>query len=119
MNLRITLPLACLLLCGCANNSTENLIEPAPFVEYVTYIQPIKPIIDSKCIQCHSNPTQFGAPMPLTTYELVKGAITQRPLLEKISKSQGDPGLMPQGGPRLPQATIDLFYRWYAQGMQQ
>jgi hypothetical protein len=50
--------------------------------------------------------------MPLTTYAEVKDAILNRGLLNRISLAQGTPGMMPNGGQRLPQATIDKIFEW-------
>lgn len=118
MKFRIIFPLACLLLGGCTSNSTSDLIDLERLPDNVTYSEHIKPIIDNNCVSCHKNPPINGAPMPLTTYEFVADAITQRPLLIKISKQNGEPGLMPLGGPRLPQRSIDMIAKWKNQGLQ-
>ena len=102
---------------GCTQNTFDDIEadeEPAP--EVVSY-QDIKPIIDNVCLTCHSNPTQNGAPMPLVNFEMVKGAVLDRDLLERISRNPGADGLMPLGGPRLPQQSIDLIFKWEADGL--
>jgi len=104
------------LLIGCANNSTSDLAGPE-FIGQVTYTNSIKAIVDQNCIVCHADTPVNGAPMPLTTYAHVKDAILTRPLLVKISKADGEEGLMPNGGPRMPQSKIDLFFAWQAQGL--
>ena len=45
--------------------------------DLVTY-QDVKPIIDNNCLNCHSNPTQNGAPMSLATYEEVKNSVLRQ-----------------------------------------
>lgn len=107
-----------LLCCGCENNSTDDLIDPS-LVDNATYTEHVKPIIDNNCIVCHAAVPQNGAPMPLMTYSQVKNAVQERGLLDRISRPQGTPGMMPNGGTRLPQHQIDLIFQWNAQGLQE
>jgi len=106
-----------LLLVSCSQSTFDDIeanVEPLP--EIVTY-QDVKTTIDNICLACHSNPPQNGAPMSLVTYSNVKEAVLNRALLEKISKNEGEDGLMPLGGPRLPQQTIDLIFQWEVDGL--
>jgi uncharacterized membrane protein len=105
-------------LSGCTNDSTSDLIDTTP-VENATYTEHIKPIITDNCIMCHSNPPQNGAPIPLTTYQNVKDAVETHGLIDRISRPQGAPGMMPNGGTRLPQNLIDLIIQWEDQGFQE
>lgn len=107
------------ILSSCSNNSSSDLIEPIPFVENVTYLENIKPIIESNCIVCHSSPPQNFAPMQLTTYNDVKLALQNRGLIGRITRDEGASGLMPNGGPKLPQSKIDLIIKWRDQGLQE
>lgn len=102
---------------GCSNNSTADLLEPSP-VGIVSYARDIKPIIDNNCLGCHKSPPENGAPMSLANYEALKDAITNRPLIDRISREQGAEGMMPLGGTRLPQSSINLIALWKAQGLQ-
>lgn len=106
------------LTMSCSNNSTADLSDPN-FVANPTYARNIKPVIDNNCIVCHQTPPQNGAPMSLDSYEQVKTKILEGKLLDRISRPQGAEGMMPNGGTRLPQATIDMFYRWKDQGFPQ
>ncbi len=103
---------------ACTSHTYDDITEvdnnPAP--ELVTY-QQVKPIIDNACLNCHSNPPQNAAPMPLVGYENVREAILNRNLINRISVPQGDGTLMPPGGPRLPQASIDLIAEWVNDGL--
>lgn len=107
-----------LLFSSCSSNTyddvQENDNEQTP--ELVTY-QEVRPILNSACVQCHSNPPQNGAPMSLETFESAREAVLTRGLLNSISIPDGDPGLMPLGGPRLPQNTIDLIFQWEEDGL--
>ena len=42
--------------------------------EAVSFAADIRPIIQSNCLSCHSDPPTNNAPMPLTTYALVRDA---------------------------------------------
>ena len=107
-----------LTLTSCSNESTTDLID-MPIVENVTYTNDVKPIIDANCLGCHSSPTANGAPMSLNTYEKVKEFVQNDKIIDRISRNQGQPGMMPLGGTRLPQPIIDLVVEWKQQGLQE
>lgn len=108
-----------LVFFACSNDSSSDLIEPAPVL--VKYNDNVKPIIDANCVVCHKDPPINFAPMKLTTLEDVKNAILDPNigLIDRISRAQGASGFMPSGGTRLPQATIDLIKKWEKDGFQQ
>lgn len=106
------------LFTSCTNDSTSDLTQAIGSND-ATYILNVKSIIDNNCIVCHAATPINGAPMPLVTYEQVKDAILNRPLVERISKAQGEPGLMPNGGTRLPQTSINLIIKWQEDGLQE
>ena len=113
-----SLSMICLsmLVISCSYNSEDDLTESMNTIELVNYEENIKVVIDNNCIGCHNNPPINGAPMPLTTYENVKNAIENRGLINRISST--DTGfLMPFGGPRLPQNSIDFIIQWEADGL--
>jgi len=101
--------------CSCANDSQEDLIEQTPIQQLLTYNDNIKSIIDNNCISCHSNPPVNGAPNPLNDYESVKNNIGS--IIVRISMQEGQGGLMPSGGPRLPQNLIDDIVQWETDGL--
>ena len=103
---------------GCTNDSSSDLIDLND-VDEVTYTNTVKSIIDNNCIMCHAATPVNGAPMPLVTYANVKNAVQTRGLLDRISRAQGAPGMMPNGGTRLPQALIDKVFEWNAQGLNE
>ncbi|PHS60574.1 MAG: hypothetical protein COB12_12990 [Flavobacterium sp.] len=106
-----------LTISSCTQNTYDDIeAEADPIPEIVTY-QDVKPIIDGVCLACHSNPPQNGAPMSLVSYVNVKEAVQNRDLINKISKNEGEDGLMPLGGPRLPQSSIDLIVEWNNDGL--
>lgn len=102
------------LFLSCSENSTDDLIDINTAT--VTYNAQVKNIIDSNCLFCHQSPPINGAPMRLTTYEDAKNAVLNRGLLDRISRPQGAPGMMPNGGTRLPQALIDQIVTWKNEG---
>ena len=106
------------LLHGCTTRNIDELmpVQQEVSVDLVTF-QDVRFVFDNICQQCHSNPPQNGAPMPLVTYTNVKQAVENRGLLDRISRTEGAQGLMPLGGPRLPQATIDLIMQWNDDGL--
>ena len=106
------------LVSGCENDSAEDLLGPVP-TEEITYNEHVRPIIQNNCLTCHGTTPANGAPMSLTSYSLVKDAVQTRGLLDRISRPEGTAGLMPNGGPRLPQHTIDIVTQWNLDGLQE
>jgi mono/diheme cytochrome c family protein len=106
-----------LLSLSCTNHSEDDLIIKIENPILVTYEQNVKSIINNNCIICHGSTPSNGAPMSLTTYNQVKDAVLNRGLLDRISRTTGEPGLMPNGGPRLPQQTIDIVIKWNSDGL--
>ncbi len=118
--LKVLLSIATLafLQIGCTNESTSDLIDDT-IIDEITYSNTVKSIIDNNCIMCHAATPVNGAPMSLTTYADVRNAVLNRGLIERISRAQGAPGMMPNGGTRLPQATIDKISSWAETGFQE
>ena len=102
---------------ACSNDNSETLMDNPPVSGQVTYTQNVKAIIDNNCISCHAAVPRNGAPMALVTYEQVQNAVQNRGLLNRISLNNGNSLLMPQGGARLPQATIDVMIKWNQDGL--
>lgn len=105
------------ILTACTNDNSDTLMEDIPSMVQATYAQNVKSIIDNNCIVCHATVPRNGAPMSLVTYDQVKNAVQNRGLLNRISLNNGNSLLMPQGGPRLPQATIDIVVKWNQDGL--
>jgi len=101
---------------SCENDSEKDLVDVTPPISTVTYENSVKTIIDNNCILCHNDPVINFAPMPLLTFDQVKEAVDNRGLLDRVSSN--DPSfLMPAGGQRLPQATIDIILQWNTNGL--
>ena len=104
------------IIAGCTNESSSDLVAN-PGLNDITYLSNIKSIIDNNCTSCHATAPINGAPMPLTTFNEVKDAVLNRGLIDRISRPQGESGLMPTGA-RLPQTTIDIILQWQQEGLQ-
>lgn len=110
------------LLQSCSSNTQDDLIpvgleqDEQEEVELVTFTD-VSFVFENICTQCHTSPPQNGAPMSLASYLAVKNAVLNRGLLDRISRQEGESGLMPLGGPRLPQQTIDLIVQWSEDGL--
>jgi hypothetical protein len=104
------------LILSCENQSESDLTNPIP--TKVSYTKDVKSIIDNNCTTCHTSPPKFGAPMPLTSKLLIQDAILNRGLVNRISLPQDDPDMMPYGGTRLPQTSIDIIIKWQEDGFQ-
>ncbi|MBL4605199.1 MAG: hypothetical protein JKY02_05945 [Flavobacteriaceae bacterium] len=103
---------------GCSYTSESDLIDTTPLPTVVTYNTHIKSIIDNNCIQCHTNPPINAANTSLLTYTDVISGVENNNLISKIS-GNGPGGLMPLGGPSLPQNLIDLIIQWQDEGFME
>lgn len=103
------------LFLSCTTDSISDLtvIET---IDEVSYQRDVKPLIDSKCNNCHGNPPTFGAPTSYTTYENVRNAVLNQGLIDRITRPENTSGAMPFGGPRLPQNQINLIVQWSEEG---
>lgn len=107
-----------LLTLSCTNDSESDLIDNETTTT-VSYTEDVKPIMESNCVSCHGNTPSNGASVSLNTYDNVKNAILNNALINRISKDQSDPELMPLGGSRLPQTTIDKIAQWETEDFPQ
>jgi len=116
-NRLLTLLIIGSLFTACSSHTYDDIsAEEQPEPEVVTY-QDVQGIIANNCLMCHSSPPQNAAPMSLSSYTLLKDAILNRGLINRISLPDGNGALMPLGGPRLPQASIDLIVEWETDGL--
>ena len=103
-------------LLSCSNDSIDDLLEPIPEGQVISYNNTVKAIIDNNCISCHNSPPINGAPFALINYDNVVLA-TNNALIDRISRQNGESGAMPLGGPRLPQNLIDAIITWKDEGL--
>ncbi len=81
----------------------------------------IQPVLNARCLDCHSNPTRFGAPMPLVTYADTQAqsvaAPTQKIFQRMAARVADETAPMPQApNLRLTAAEIAAFQSWSAGG---
>ncbi len=117
-NSKTLLIIASIFLLSCSSESTSDLID-IPNGENISYTDDIKPIVDASCVGCHSQPPISGTSLALNTYESVKANVENDKIIDRISRNQGEIGMMPQGGTRLPDEIINLFSLWKQQGYQE
>lgn len=101
---------------ACSSDSEDDLIpimEPDPVTpDLTTYAAHIRPIMNSSCVQCHSNPPTNGAPNALTTYALVRASAENGNLIQRMNNGSAP---MPPSG-LLPQSTRDQIQKWKDDG---
>lgn len=77
-----------------------------------TFNTSFKALIQNNCGSCHGS----GGPQTnYTVYSTAKNNIDE--ILRRIKLEQGAPGMMPRGGTRLSQTTIDQFQKWKDDGL--
>lgn len=95
---------------SCSEDNVSDLGE-TDIPTSISYQNDVRPIIQNNCLNCHGNPTNFGAPNSLTTYENVKASVLNN-LIDRVSRPEGTSGAMPLGGPRLSQNDINIIIAW-------
>ena len=120
MNSKYTffLILTATFLVSCSNDSTSDLIDTTPLPEKVNFAENVKAIIDNNCTSCHGATPIPGTDLSLSNYDQVRNAVLNRGLINRISLPEGNSSLMPQGGPRLPEATINVIKKWQEDGLE-
>lgn len=100
-------------LVSCESRTYEEISDNTPITEPVRYDIDIKPIIESRCMGCHSpgGPASFR---PLRNYDEVKTNIDN--IINRIQRPSGDPLRMPPGG-SLSQSQINFFTQWKTDGL--
>jgi hypothetical protein len=96
-----------LFIAACTKHNAEDDY-PVPVVcntENVTFSQVVKPIIDAKCVGCHSGFSQYAG---------IAGAATSGKLLPAINHTGTYP--MPKDQPKLDDCTIAKITKWVNEG---
>ena len=112
----LILPILLLLfiVTSCSSGSEDEVIIKPPVNNNVTYAGNVKVIIDSKCLNCHTDPLANGAPMPLLTSANVQDAVQNRGLIGQVES-----GNMPQGGTPLTASQVQTIKDWESGGFKQ
>ena len=104
-----------LFLSSCSNDNDDpppdnnNMNGPTE----LTYVGSIRVIISANCTGCHGDPPTQGAPMSLTTYNDVRGAVETRNLLARINSTTNP---MPPTG-LMQNDTRQVIEDWVDAGM--
>lgn len=90
----------------------DLVVKPVNACDSVTFAADIQPLFTNKCATCHFTGTTSGAPGDFTSYADIKtkadaGLIKNRAIVLHD---------MPQGGPPLSQAEMDLITCWLDAG---
>lgn len=103
-----------LIFVSCSSDSEDDSNMNPPDNNDITYSDNIKLIIDGKCLSCHTNPPINNAPMPLTTYQNVRDAVTTRGLIGRV-----DDGSMPPVGSDLTDSQVQEIRDWQSGGFKE
>jgi hypothetical protein len=122
------LVLAGFLLSGCSDMGTDpapsNSQNPPPQSQELSFQNDVRPIFQSfGCTSCHGS---SGGLTVTSVAQLLKGGdhgtavVAGKPesslLIAKLSSSPPFGNRMPQGGPYLPDSTVQKIRLWIAQG---
>lgn len=86
-------------------------------VEFPTYVDDVKAILDAKCIRCHGEERKSGAPTSfrLDIYETEGDVLGAGDKADRIV-ARTEAGTMPLGGPPLEEAEVETLQAWLDQG---
>jgi hypothetical protein len=103
-----------ILFSGCENNVEENSEDnPVDCTEVETYYtENVAPILESNCTGCHSGPTPTAG-LSLDSYLNVRAAIKTGDVLDRVTRVQGSPGFMPNGGTKLLDANLEILQTFF------
>ncbi|WP_213522875.1 hypothetical protein [Nonlabens sp.] len=105
---------AALTLASCSNTSPDDLVDDTPITTTIKYTTDIFPIVESQCLSCHNDNSASGN-NSYSSYTQFRNATENGNVIDRITRSVGDPLLMPQGG-QLPQNSIDIILQWQLDG---
>lgn len=94
--------------------------------EPVDFVTQVKPILEGHCFRCHGGEKTEGELSMASRANLFHddeamwSVIPKDPdgsvLYERVTLDDGDPDLMPEGGPRLGDAELEVLRRWITEG---
>jgi len=122
---RAILSVAALCVLGACDGDGAGLAGPHPNTDSAVPFAgdlpcEVEDALDSHCLECHTNPPLFGAPMPLVTRaDLLAPSISapSRPVYELVAERIHDTSLpMPPGGRPLPDADRAVLTAWAMAG---
>jgi uncharacterized membrane protein len=107
-----------LFLASCESTTYDNV---EGFVANPTYEKNIKPLIDSKCNNCHAAQVtyQLGGGTILDNYADFRSSVEFGYTLRDINTLRNTPGQMPKSNAPLTKGQIKLIYAWKNTGFPQ
>ncbi len=108
--LLLSIPFA-LALSNCTKDKVPVDLVSLNCPDTVSFSQKVYPIIQSNCLSCHSNSIQLGG-YNLEGYQNCKN--NAEAILGAIKEDGYQ--LMPQGGPKFADSTIQKVFCWIGQG---
>ena len=100
---RIIFLFGLLILTSCTYNEITPICEPDEQI----FSDLVQPIIESNCIQCHSE-SGSRPETPLEIYEGVIDALNNHSLRDKVSSLQ----MPPYGAPPMSESDINIIKNW-------
>lgn len=97
---------------GVSGSPKTVVIEVKPVVK-VTYLADVKQIFTTSCAPCHMA-SGYNS-LKLDNYAVAKSKITH--IIDRVERSQGSAGFMPQGGTKLSDAHIATLKKWLEDGL--
>lgn len=101
------------ILQGAQNLTCENL-GPCDTV-LVSFSADVQPIIQMKCLGCHTTPTPTNLQVSLADYNGVNAVASNGRMLGAIKHLPGYTP-MPNGGPKLTDCEISIISNWISEG---
>ena len=92
----------------CSNNTCDST--------GVSFSNEVQPVIQNKCVGCHSGPAAGGG-IQLNNYSNIAAAAQTGKLIGAITHTPGYPA-MPQNSAMLPSCEIAVIRNWVSEGIQ-
>ncbi len=102
---------------ACVYNNAEEMIKDLPKecnLDAVSFNEEIAQIINQNCGSCHGATFPSGG-LSLTNYTQISAAANSGIIMNRISRSPGDPLLMPTTG-KMSSCNIDKIDAWIKAG---
>ena len=108
--MRVSLSLIGVLLASCAPARSAPASAEHGDGAPPSYVAEVRPILESRCLECHSNGGEAGEEHDFTKLETVRA---QR---QRIAEEAAERAMPPSPKPPLTQAEADTLVRWAACG---
>lgn len=109
---QLPLLLFLIIISSCAYNRLESEKQADENFVPVTFADDILPLIEFNCAGCHNG----DMAVDLLSYS--NAAANADKILDRIQRTPGSTGFMPQDFPPLTNEQIQLFKRWNTEGLR-